>query len=208
MSPACTSSSTATRRGPRTTIGGRRFCGTRWTAVATTRWACDAFAAANSLRRSIHFRRALQRLQRRNPNPYDGEALYNLGVTLRYLGRDEEAYGAFYKATWNAAWSGPGYHALAEIDCGRGDWATALDHLDMSLRRGSDNLRARNLKAVVLRRLGREEAASALLRRNAGARSARSMGAISSRRRAGERRAESSRPRFGFCAGPACTAKL
>ena len=34
----------------------------------------------------------------------------------------------------------------------------------MSLRRGSDNLRARNLKAIVLRRLGREEAASTLLR--------------------------------------------
>ena len=117
------------------------------------------FALAES-----HFRRALQRLLRRNPNPYDGEALYNLGLSLRYLGRDDEAYAAFYKATWNAAWSGPGYHALAEIDCGRSDWSNALDHLDMSLRRGSDNLRARNLKAIVLRRLGREEAASTLLR--------------------------------------------
>ncbi len=117
------------------------------------------FAEAES-----HFRRALQRLTRRNPNPYDGEALYNLGLSLRCLGRDDEAYAAFYKATWNAAWSGPGYHALAEIDCGRGDWANALDHLDMSLRRGSDNLRARDLKAIVLRRLGREEAASTLLR--------------------------------------------
>ena len=112
----------------------------------------------------FHFRCALQRLLRRNPNPYDGEALYNLGLTLRFLGRDDEAYAAFYKATWNAAWSGPGFHALAEIDCGRGDWTNALDHLDMSLRRGSDNLRARDLKAIVLRRLGRDEAASTLLR--------------------------------------------
>jgi tetratricopeptide (TPR) repeat protein len=111
-----------------------------------------------------HFRRALQRLLKRNPNPYDGEALYNLGLTLRYLGRDKEAYAAFHKATWNAAWSGPGYHALAEIDCGRGDWTAALEHLDMSLRQGSGNLRARNLKAIALRRLGREEDASALVR--------------------------------------------
>ena len=111
-----------------------------------------------------HFRRALQRLLKRNPNPYDGEALYHLGLTLRCLERDEEAYAAFYKATWNAAWSGPGHHALAEIDCARGDWATALDHLEISLRHGSDNLRARNLKAIALRRLGREEAASTLLR--------------------------------------------
>ncbi len=117
------------------------------------------FARAES-----HFRCALQRLLRRNPNPYDGEALYNLGLTLRFLGRNDEAYAAFYKATWNAAWSGPGFHALAEIDCGRGDWTNALDHLDMSLRRGSDNLRARDLKAIVLRRLGQDEAASTLLR--------------------------------------------
>ena len=117
------------------------------------------FAQAES-----HFRRALQRLTRRNPNPYDGEALYNLGLSLRYLERDDEAYAAFYKATWNAAWSGPGYHALAEIDCARGDWTNALDHLEMSLRRGSDNLRARNLKAIVLQRLGQEEAASMVLR--------------------------------------------
>ena len=34
----------------------------------------------------------------------------------------------------------------------------------MSLRRGSDNLRARDLKAIVLRRLGLTEAASTLLR--------------------------------------------
>ena len=117
------------------------------------------FAQAES-----HFRRALQRLLRRNPNPYDGEALYNLGLSLRWLGRDDEAYAAFYKATWNAAWSGPGHQVLAEIDCRRGDWTNALDHLDMSLRRGSDNLRARNLKAIVLRRLGQDEAASTLLR--------------------------------------------
>jgi tetratricopeptide (TPR) repeat protein len=110
------------------------------------------------------FRHALQRLLKRNPNPYDGEALYNLGLTLRHLGRDDEAYAALYKATWNAAWSGPGFHALAEIDCGRGHWRSALDHLDMSLRRGSDNLRARDLKAIVLRRLGLTDAASTLLR--------------------------------------------
>ena len=33
-----------------------------------------------------HFRKAIERLTRRNPNPYDGEAYYNLGLCLRYLG--------------------------------------------------------------------------------------------------------------------------
>ena len=46
----------------------------------------------------------------------------------------------------------------------------------MSLRRGSDNLRARDLKAIVLRRLGRDEAASTLLRETLALGSARSIG--------------------------------
>src|SRR5262249_25171230 len=41
-----------------------------------------------------HFRRAIGRLTRRNANPYDEEPHYNLGLALRYLGRDDEAYDA------------------------------------------------------------------------------------------------------------------
>ena len=110
-----------------------------------------------------HFRHAIERLTRRNANPADGEAYYNLGLCLRYLGRDDEAYEALYKSTWNQAWTAAAYHALAEIDCCRKDWATALDHLKRSLRSGTDNLRARNLKVLVLRKLDRENEAELIL---------------------------------------------
>jgi tetratricopeptide (TPR) repeat protein len=111
-----------------------------------------------------HFRAALRRLTRLNPNPYDGEACYNLGVALGHLGRDDEAYDAFYKATWNHAWQAAGWHALAEIDCRRHNWTSALDHLGRALRANTDNLRARNLRALVLRQLGRMAEAEAQLR--------------------------------------------
>ena len=68
-----------------------------------------------------HFRKAIQRLTLRNPNPYDGEAYYNLGLCLRFQldSRErpdnkiserlfEESYAGFYKATWNQAWAGAG----------------------------------------------------------------------------------------------------
>ena len=100
-----------------------------------------------------YFRAAIERLTRRNPNPYDGEAYYNLGLCLRALGRDDDAYAAFYKATWNQAWAGAGYHAVAEIDCVRGHWSEAAEHLERSLRFDTNNLRARNLKVMVLRKL-------------------------------------------------------
>lgn len=100
-----------------------------------------------------HCRRAIKRLTQRNANPYDGEPYYNLGLCLRHLDRDDKAYAAFYKSTWNQAWAAAAYHALAEIDCTRRDWANALDHLNRSLRFNTDNLRARNLKVIVLRKL-------------------------------------------------------
>jgi tetratricopeptide (TPR) repeat protein len=106
---------------------------------------------------------SIARLTLRNPNPYDGEPHYNLGLTLLYQERFEEAYEAFYKSTWNAAWRGPGYQRLAEIDCRRKKWRTALDHLDRSLIADGENLSARNFKALVLRHLGRREEAQRLL---------------------------------------------
>jgi len=108
------------------------------------------FATAEAL-----FRKAIARQTLRNANPYDGEPLYNLGQTLRYLERDAEAYDAFYKSVWNQAWQSAGYHQLAELDCRRGNWQAALPHLDHSLRLNTDNLRARNLRVMVLRNLGR-----------------------------------------------------
>lgn len=116
------------------------------------------FKAAENLLRT-----AIARLTERNPNPYDGEAHYNLGQTLRMQGRLSEAYDAFYKSTWNAAWRGPGYHRLAEIDCIRCEWERALEHVEASLRSDADNLNARNLRVTALRILHRQtEAAQAL----------------------------------------------
>ncbi len=122
------------------------------------------------------FRAAIARLTARNANPYDGEPYYNLGLCLRYRidaagpaeragvgALFEEAYAAFYKATWNHAWQAAGFHALAQMDCLRGEWFRALEHLERALRANADNLRARNLKAMVLGRLDRRAEAGRLL---------------------------------------------
>ena len=101
-----------------------------------------------------HFQTAIKRLTLLNPNPYDGEPHYNLGITERFREREKQAYDAFYKATWNAAWRGPAYLALAEIDASRKQWEIALDHVKRCLLADADNLAALNLKAIVLEKLG------------------------------------------------------
>jgi tetratricopeptide (TPR) repeat protein len=104
-----------------------------------------------------HLRIAIERLTRRNPNPYDGEAYYELGRALRYQRRYAEAYAAFYKATWNAAWRAPAFQALAELDLCKGDAKKAQDHAARSLRADADNLRAMAVRGLALRQLGRVE---------------------------------------------------
>ncbi|CAN5463292.1 DUF5107 domain-containing protein [soil metagenome] len=112
-----------------------------------------------------YLRTAIARLTSRNPNPSDGEPHYNLGLVLHFEGRYAEAYDAFYKSTWNAAWRGPAYQRLAEIDCSRHEWSKALHHLEQSLLGEAENVNVLNLKAVVLTKLGRNEEASTLLNR-------------------------------------------
>ena len=109
-----------------------------------------------------YFRKAIERLTRRNANPYDGEAYYNLGLCLRHLGRDDEAYDALYKACWNQAWQSAAYHALAEIDCSRKDWDKADEHLSKVLSHSTQNLRATNLYGLVCRERGNAEGAKAV----------------------------------------------
>lgn len=109
-----------------------------------------------------HFSTVTERLTQRNPNPYDGEPFYNLGLALKYQNKTEAAYAAFYKAAWNYAWQSAAYYELAAIECACKDFGAALHLLDRSLRTNADHLKARNLKTTLLRLLGRTEEARKL----------------------------------------------
>jgi tetratricopeptide (TPR) repeat protein len=108
-------------------------------------------------------RRAVERLTDRYTSPKDTEALYYLGATLKAEGKLAEAYKWLYKCTWAQEWRAPGYYAVAEIAATRGDLQAALDFTGRSIDANALNIRAQNLKAALLRHLGRpQEAAKAL----------------------------------------------
>lgn len=111
-----------------------------------------------------YLRTAVKTLQKRNPNPYDGEPIYNLGLALKYQGRYQEAYNHFYKSCWNAAWQDAGYFACAQISTIQGRMEDALDEVDRSLIRNWHNHKARALKTAILRRMGRKEEALQLIK--------------------------------------------
>lgn len=109
------------------------------------------------------FRTAIETQTERNPNPYDGEPHYNLGWSCLMQNKTDEAYDAFFKSAWNAAWQDAAYYNLAAIDCRRGHFEKALDLIDRSLVRNWHHHKARQLKASILRHLGRKEEAAALI---------------------------------------------
>ena len=106
--------------------------------------------------------KALQRQIKRNPNPYDGEILYNLGVACFYQGKTTQAYDYFYKSTWNAAWQDAGFLWCARISAASGNYDDALYELERCLARNAHNHQARALKSLILHKLGKEKEAISL----------------------------------------------
>ena len=101
--------------------------------------------------------KAVKVWQRRNPNPYDGEPLYNLGLALKYQGKLDEAYERFWKATWNKGWADAGYFEAAKISVAQGRLEDALDELERCLQNNWHNHKARALKAAAERKVAASE---------------------------------------------------
>lgn len=113
-----------------------------------------------------YFKKALERLTWRNPNPYHSETYYLLGLNFLYEEKEEEADEAFFKAAWSAEQQEKSYYYLAVLCARKEDWEGAFAHIEKSLIRNMHNIKARGLKAYLLRKLGRKEEARTLLDEN------------------------------------------
>jgi len=102
-----------------------------------------------------YFRKAVETSIQRNPNPYDSEPYYNLGLCLKFQGKHQEAYQAFYKATWSNAWKDSGYFMVAQLDLMNTDYDLALDHIQSAIDRNANNSKAYVLKSAAYRKLGK-----------------------------------------------------
>ncbi len=114
----------------------------------------------------VCFNKALERLTERNPNPYHSETYYLLGLCLFYQGREDESYDAFYKASWSGEQQEKSFYYLAAIDTGRGRIARAYEHIERALVKNAHNIKARGLKAYLLRRQGKFLEAQAQIQEN------------------------------------------
>ena len=110
-----------------------------------------------------HLDAAFERLAARNLNPADGEASYLRGLVLARLGRREEAYDSYAKATWDGKWEHAALVELARLDAAAGSSALALERVRRAHLVGADDSRALGIEAVMLGRLGRDDEAQAVI---------------------------------------------
>lgn len=117
------------------------------------------FRRGNFVEAEKHFRVAIKRITWRSPNPYNSEPYYNLGLALYFQNKLDDAYDAFYKATWSNEQQETSFYYLAAIEAGRQNWKSALELVEKGLVKNAHNIKARGLKAVILRKLGKKEEA-------------------------------------------------
>ncbi|MCR5641228.1 MAG: DUF5107 domain-containing protein [Lachnospiraceae bacterium] len=113
-----------------------------------------------------YFRTAIRRLTAMHPNPYDSEPYYHLGLALMYQNRLEEAFEAFYKATWKSELQEMSFYYLAAIASKQGDYEQALTLINQGLVKNIHNVKALGLKAYILYRLGKIEEAKEQIAEN------------------------------------------
>ncbi|BCJ94329.1 hypothetical protein acsn021_18980 [Anaerocolumna cellulosilytica] len=104
-----------------------------------------------------HFRKAIKRLTWKNPNPYNSEPYYLLGLSLFYQGAEKESYDSFYKASWSNEQQEMSFYFLAVLETRQGNYNQALSFIDKALSKNTKNIKARGLRAALLRKLGKTE---------------------------------------------------
>lgn len=100
-----------------------------------------------------YFRKAIETLTQRNPNPYDGEPFFNLGYCLKLQNKTDEAFDVFFKSVWNDAWQHAGYFQLAAIAASRNNYEEAYELIEKSLVKNHHSHSARHLKSIIFRKM-------------------------------------------------------
>ena len=113
-----------------------------------------------------YFRVAVRRATWKNPNPYNSEPYYNLGLALFYQDKVEEAYDAFFKATWTNEQQEMSFYYLAAISAGKKEYQAALTHIEKALVKNAHNIKARGMKSYLLKKIGKLDEAEAWTEEN------------------------------------------
>jgi tetratricopeptide (TPR) repeat protein len=106
---------------------------------------------------------AYDKLQVQFIQPKEGELFYYLALAQKGLGKYEEAYTNFYRATWYYEWFSPAYYQLAQMESAKGNYAKALEQVQEAYSSSNYDGSINVLYSALLRKQGKKAEALALL---------------------------------------------
>lgn len=105
---------------------------------------------------ALHYiQKAIRELTRFNSRPERGDAFYLQGLILESLKQEDEAYDAYYKASWNGSAVSKSMARLAALDLKRGDAVAAAQHAAEALGRDMRQPLATAARILALGKLGK-----------------------------------------------------
>ncbi|MFC4213559.1 DUF5107 domain-containing protein [Pedobacter petrophilus] len=110
-----------------------------------------------------YFKNAVATITSRNPNPYNCEPYYNLGLAQLFLNETDAAYANFFKASWDKAYQDSAYYYIAQIDFVKGNFEDCLPHINWAIDRNARNGKAYVIKTAALNKLGFKKQALELI---------------------------------------------
>lgn len=125
-----------------------------------------AFERGEYDKAEMYFRTAQERVTMYNPNPQNAQPLYNLGRLMRLQGKRKEALDLFQKAAWSFAWTSASMLLSAKTEMENKNWKQAEKYIGRSLEQNPNNPEGWFLKAVILRKTGRDSEADEICARN------------------------------------------
>lgn len=108
-----------------------------------------------------YFRKSVEKLTLKNPNPLTTEPFFHLATAQMYLEEFDDAYDNFYKCIWSNENKSAAFYYLALIDLRRGDLIKAKGHVGECLSYNARNIKALNLSGRISVRSGRRAEALA-----------------------------------------------
>lgn len=110
------------------------------------------------------FETAIDKMTAKNTNPISTEPYFNCGIANFYLGNLDKSYDLFYKCIWSNESKSNASCYLATIDYLRADFQLSYSHICDSVLYNGANVKARNLQALIAKKLGKSDTANGLFK--------------------------------------------
>jgi tetratricopeptide (TPR) repeat protein len=111
----------------------------------------------------IYLEKAAKKLRTQYVQPAEGELYYYLGLAQRAQNKYQEAYRNFYQGTFYYEWFSQGHFQLAQMESERGEFTSALNHIEKAYSTNNLDGGILLLYSAILRHLERSDEALAVI---------------------------------------------